>query len=64
MDTAPQRIAAAEVLDARTVRLRVESLRTGDMGYVHELTLPGVRDAGGRPLLHAAAYYTVQKIPR
>ena len=33
------------------------------MGYVHELSLPGVKDAAGKSLLHNVAYYTVQRIP-
>ena len=31
--------------------------------YVHELHLPGIRSATGQPLLHDAAYYTLNKIP-
>ncbi|MCC6661604.1 MAG: hypothetical protein IT437_12045 [Phycisphaerales bacterium] len=54
-------ISSAEVADARTVRLHVEGLRSGGEGYVHELTLTGVRDAAGSPLLHPVAYYTMQK---
>lgn len=63
METARQKVVAAKVVGPRTVRLQVETLRGGGMGYVHELTLPGVRDAQGRGLLHAVAYYTMQKIP-
>ena len=36
--------------DRRTVRLRIDGLRTG---YVHELHAEGVRSAEGKPLLHA-----------
>jgi len=32
-------------------------------GHVHELHLPGVRSASSEPLLHDAAYYTLNKIP-
>lgn len=64
MDKAHQRIVSAEVADARTVRVRVDALRTGDMGYVHELTHPGVRDAGGVPLVHARSRTTRSKESR
>jgi hypothetical protein len=30
---------------------------------VHELHLPGVRSKTGEPLLHPAAYYTLNYIP-
>lgn len=60
VDAAPQAITAVEVVDPRTVRLRVERLKPG---YVHELHLPGPR-SGGAPLLHPVAYYTLKRIPR
>ena len=63
MDTATVTITAAEQAGPRTVRLRIDALKTGPMGYVHELSMPGVRDASGEPLLHTVAYYTVQRIP-
>ena len=63
MDTARQKITSVDIVDARTVRLHVDRLRTGEMGYVHELTMPGVKDAEGGSLLHAVAYYTLQQIP-
>jgi len=63
MESARQKVVAAEVVDPKTVRLRVDKLRGGGMGYVHELSLPGVRDSGGKGLLHPIAYYTLQKIP-
>ena len=46
--------------DARTARLVVENLREG---YVHELHLPGLRNAQGQTLLHDAAYYTLNAVP-
>lgn len=46
--------------DDRRVTLRFAPKR----GYVHEFHLPGVRSAGGEPLLHDAAYYTVNRVPR
>lgn len=47
------------------VRLKVEGLRAGDMGYVHELSMPGLRsnDAEHEGLLHTVAYYTLQVVP-
>ena len=50
----------AEVTGPRTVALKVEPLRAG---YVHELHAKGVKNAGGSSLLHADAYYTLEKIP-
>jgi glucose/arabinose dehydrogenase len=47
--------------DRRSVRLVVDGLRAG---YVHELDAAGVRNAAGRGLLHAEAYYTLNAIPR
>ncbi len=46
--------------DGLSARLVVEGLREG---YVHELHLPGVRSTKGAPLLHDAAYYTLNAIP-
>ena len=63
MDKARQKVVSAEVIDARTVKLKIDKLRGGGMGYVHELTLPGIKTPAGEPLLHPIAYYTVQKIP-
>lgn len=63
MDTQKRTITGVELVSPRTVRLTLDALRTGDMGYVHELHLPGVRDAEGNPLLHTEAYYTLHKIP-
>ena len=47
----PDRISARVIIDGL-----VE-------GHIHELHLPGVRSSGGEPLLHDAAYYTLNKIP-
>jgi hypothetical protein len=33
-------------------------------GHVHELKLPGIRNREGLPLLHPAAYYTVNVVPK
>jgi azurin/glucose/arabinose dehydrogenase len=46
--------------DGKRVRLAVDSLR---QGYVHEIKMTGVRSAGGAPLLHDFAYYTLNQIP-
>ena len=47
--------------DGLSVRLASVCLREG---YIHEVRAPGVRAAtGGEALLHATAYYTLNKIP-
>ncbi|MDB6036654.1 MAG: hypothetical protein JWM99_495 [Verrucomicrobiales bacterium] len=48
---------AADGLSARLVLDRLAE------GHVHELHLPGVRSKTGEPLLHPAAYYTLNYIP-
>ena len=50
-------------LDAakKMVHLKIDGLRTG---YVHELHADGIRDLKGQPLLHKAAYYTLNRIPK
>ena len=53
--------AATVSADGLTVRLTVDRLIRG---HVHELHLPGLRDRTGQPLLHDAAYYTVNEIPQ
>ncbi len=52
--------SAAVSEDGLAVRLTINGLRTG---YVHELTLPGLRSAEGEALLHREAYYTLNVIP-
>ncbi len=47
--------------DGMRIRLTVDGLREG---YVHELHCLGLRDATGAALLHDAAYYTLNRIPR
>lgn len=47
--------------DKRSVRLVVEGLVAGS---IHELHAEGVRSASSQPLLHADAYYTLNRIPR
>lgn len=51
---------ATVAADGRSVRLRIKLTP----GHLHELKLPGVRSATGEPLLHAAAYYWLNEIPR
>lgn len=68
METRTLAVREARVVDARTVRLTIEGLREGGMGFVHELHAEGVRGAAGtehagKPLLHPTAYYTLQRIP-
>jgi uncharacterized cupredoxin-like copper-binding protein len=46
--------------DGLKARLVVDSLR---LGYIHEITTPGVRSATGRALLHNVGYYTLNNIP-
>lgn len=55
-DTLALAIAAATLLDARTVHLSVSPLRPE---YVHEIHAAGVRSKAGVPLLHPEAYYTL-----
>ena len=47
--------------DGMSVRLRIDGLQAG---HVHELKLDGIRSAGGQPLLHKQAYYTLNQIPK
>lgn len=58
--TSPTISKAAVAADRRSVRLYVNQLQEG---HVHELKLPGVRSAQGLPLLHPAAYYTLNYVP-
>jgi hypothetical protein len=53
-----KRVTVSE--DGKRARLVIEGLQEG---HVHELHLPGVRSAKGEPLLHPAAYYTMNQIP-
>jgi hypothetical protein len=46
--------------DGLSARLAIDGLVPG---HVHELHLAGVRSASGEPLLHDAAYYTLNEIP-
>jgi hypothetical protein len=46
--------------DGLSARLIIDRLAEG---HVHELHAPGIRSAAGEPLLHAAAYYTLNYLP-
>jgi glucose/arabinose dehydrogenase len=46
--------------DRKSARLIIDGLQEG---HVHELHFPGIRSAKGEPLLHPAAYYTMNYIP-
>lgn len=59
--TTPTLREARVAPDGRSVRLVVDGLQPG---HVHELLLPGIRSRAGVPLLHAQAYYTLNRIPR
>jgi len=68
-DPKPVSITSAERIGPRGVRLHLGEVRAGGMGYVHELHVRGLEsapDGSGRrePLLHDAAYYTVQRVPQ
>lgn len=62
LEQAEHHITSATVSDdGMSVRLVVDQLV---LGHVHELHLPGLRDRAGQPLLHDAAYYTLNRIPK
>jgi hypothetical protein len=64
IDTRELSVTSATLVEARIVRLVIDGLREG---YVHELHASGVRSteaARGETLLHEAAYYTLNRIPR
>jgi hypothetical protein len=54
-------VKATVAADAKSVMLEVEGL---EPFYIHELRLPGVRNAAGEELLHPIGYYTLQRIPK
>lgn len=60
-DVKPLEIKSATVsADGKTVDLVIDGLETF---YIHELKLPGVKNAEGQPLLHPVGYYTLTRIP-
>jgi hypothetical protein len=59
--TRPQIKSLTVGKEGRSVRMVTDGLQ---IGHVHELHLPGIRSAEGEPLLHDAAYYTLNRIPK
>lgn len=57
----PKIVSATVSADNTRVHLKVDGLRRY---FVHELDASGVRSAKGHPLLHANAYYTLNRIPQ
>jgi len=57
--TTPTIQSAGVSQNGRSVRLVVEGIVEG---HVHELHLPGVRSAEGKPVLHPVAYYTLNAL--
>lgn len=58
-ETAPIRgVKVAD--DGMSARIVVDGLREG---YIHELKMTSLRSTEGEPLLHDAAYYTLNQIP-
>jgi hypothetical protein len=45
----------------REVHLVIDEMRPG---YVYELQSSGVRNSKGQTLLHSAAYYTLNRVPK
>ncbi len=61
IDQVKHAVEAVEVsADGMRARLLVDGLRAG---FVHELKAAGVRGADGAGLLHAVAYYTLNRVP-
>src|SRR5207302_11211368 len=58
--TRPKITSASIAPDKMSARVSIDGLVEG---HVHELHLDGVRSSEGKPLLHAAAFYTPNKIP-
>ncbi len=59
--TTCQRSRSATVsADGKTVHLVVDGMQ---LGAVHELHVPNLRSADGKPLLHPVAYYTLWQMP-
>lgn len=61
VDKKTHTIKSAEIApDGKTVRLSIDDLRKG---YVHELSVAGVRSSSGEPVLHVNGYYTLNRLP-
>ncbi len=69
-DTKPVKIMGAQLLQgSRIVALTCDGMRSGGMGYVHELHIKNLTckagaDGPAEELLHPVGYYTVQHIPK
>jgi hypothetical protein len=62
VDFTEPKVTSVDVSDDRLrVRLHVDGLKAGN---IHELHAAGVRSASGATLLHAEAYYTLNRIPK
>jgi len=62
VDAKPVEIVKVELgSERRSLRLHCAGLREG---YVHELHLAGVKSSAGEPLVHAEAYYTLNRLPK
>jgi hypothetical protein len=59
--TRPRVVSAAVSADGRQVDLQIEGLQ---VGHVHELHGSGIRNEQDQPLLHDAAYYTLNYLPK
>lgn len=70
VQTKKHEITGASLVNPHTVRLTLDEVRSGGVGFVHELAMAGVRSkpdgdaTEARPLLHPVAYYTVQRVPK
>ncbi len=59
-DVLPKITGVTVGADRKSIRLTLDTLTKG---HIHELHLPGLRSAEGRPLVHDVAYYTLNEIP-
>ncbi|MFN0197951.1 MAG: hypothetical protein ACKVT0_14495 [Planctomycetaceae bacterium] len=59
--TTPKIFKATASEDRLSVRLVVDGLQ---IGHIHELHAAGIRSHEGLPLLHSAAYYTLNELPQ
>lgn len=62
METKKPRVIRAESSGPRTVTITLDEVRSGGMGFVHEISALGVRSSDGAALLHPTAYYTLQRV--
>jgi hypothetical protein len=62
VDATTPKITSVKVSDDG-LRARV-SLDAMVIGSIHELKMPGVRSAEGKPLLHSTGWYTLWNLPK